>query len=90
MTDADHCAQNALAECMNGILKREFLLGLKFSSFKEALKAVDQAIRSYNFLRIHGELNGETPHEVHSAEPSKPLIAWLKEISRTLPAPQNV
>jgi putative transposase len=80
MTDSDHCAQNALAECMNGILKREFLLGLTFSSFPSACRAIDDAIATYNTLRIHGSLNGLTPSEVHSGNIGGALHAWLSEI----------
>lgn len=78
MTDADHCAQNALAECMNGILKREFLVGLGFASFKEAENAIEEAIWTYNNLRIHGSHN-LTPVEAHGEYPSA-LRAWLTEI----------
>ena len=28
MTEVDHCAENALAERMNGILKQEYRLGM--------------------------------------------------------------
>jgi putative transposase len=66
MTDGDHCAQNALAECMNGILKIEFFLDITFPNFAVAKKAVDAAIFAYNHLRIHGKLHGMTPAEVHN------------------------
>ena len=79
MTDADHCAQNALAECMNGIMKREFLLGMGFKSFEQAKIAVKQAIWNYNNIRIHGSLNGKTPVEVHDGH-SGSLEFWLTEI----------
>jgi putative transposase len=79
MTDADHCAQNALAECMNGILKREFLLGLGFSSFDEALETINETILTYNKFRIHGSLNGKTPSEVHDNS-SGIMELWAKEI----------
>lgn len=65
MTDADHAAQNALAECINGILKREFGLNRRFDSFEEANQAVEEAIFLYNHLRIHGKLKGKTPAEAH-------------------------
>lgn len=80
MTDADHCAQNALAECMNGIMKREFLIGLGFRSFKQALAAIDDAIWTYNNLRIHGALNSKVPAEAHSGADSTALKHWLNEI----------
>ncbi len=79
MTDADHCAQNALAECINGILKSEFFLDVTFPNFKSALKAVHQAIFNYNHLRIHGSLNGKTPAESHSGYDGV-FTLWAKEI----------
>lgn len=83
MTDADHCAQNALAECMNGIMKREFLLHLGFGALTEAEQAIDEAIWTYNNLRIHGALKGKTPAEVHSGGESSALRLWLTEIILT-------
>lgn len=65
MTDSNHCAQNALAECMNGILKREFLLGCEHPNFESAVKAVEEAVFNYNHFRIHGKLQGKTPAESH-------------------------
>ena len=79
MTDADHCAQNALAECMNGIMKREFLLDLLFNTFSEAENAISEAVSTYNHLRIHGALNSKTPAEVHGNCDGS-LDIWLKEI----------
>jgi len=80
MTDADHCAQNALAECMNGILKREFLLALTFPRFADATVAIEDAINTYNNFRPHGSLNGLTPAEVHSGCVGSAIGSWLAEI----------
>lgn len=80
MTDADHCAQNALAECMNGILKREFLLALTFARLSDAMRAIEDAVYSYNTLRPHGSLNGLTPAEVHSGCVGGAIGLWLSEI----------
>ncbi len=66
MTDENHCAQNALAERMNGILKNEFYLDEHFLTFEIALKAVRQASALYNEVRPHGSLNMKTPCAVHS------------------------
>ena len=66
MTDADHCAQNALAECMNGILKSEFYLDAHFLTFEMARKAVHQSILMYNEERPHGSLEMKTPHCFHA------------------------
>lgn len=79
MTDADHCAQNALAECMNSILKREFLLGCHFPCIQTATLAVEQAIETYNYIRIHGSLNGKTPAEEHHGDSSE-FNSWAKNI----------
>lgn len=91
MTDADHCAQNALAECMNGIMKREFLLGLGFRSFAQAQHAIDDAVSTYNDLRVHGALNGKTPSEIHAGIRSSALHLWLLEIiSFEAPPPKRL
>jgi putative transposase len=66
MTDADHCAQNALAERMNGILKNEFFLDLLFLRFADAQKAVRQAVLLYNEERPHSSLGLATPHQYHT------------------------
>ena len=65
MTDADHCAQNALAERMNGILKNEFYLDCLFLSFEDARKTVAQSIKLYNEVRQHGSLEYRTPEAYH-------------------------
>jgi transposase InsO family protein len=65
MTERDHCAENALAERMNGILKQEYGLGVKFATKAEALRAVDQGIWLYNNRRLHGALDYRTPERVH-------------------------
>ena len=68
MTDADHCAQNAMAERVNGILKDEFYLDLRFRSFKQAHKAVTNAICIYNSYRPHLSLGMKTPNQIHFAD----------------------
>lgn len=65
MTDADHCAQNALAERVNGILKDEFYLDAGFLSFLQAKHAVDNAVFLYNSFRPHLSLNMKTPEQIH-------------------------
>ena len=67
MTEENHCYENAMAERVNGILKEEFLLGEKFASKALALKAVKQAIESYNNYRPHWSLNLCTPQQIHHA-----------------------
>ncbi len=66
MTETDHCAENALAERMNGILKSEYGLGAQFKTKAGARLAVDQAVHLYNTRRPHTALGYRTPEAVHS------------------------
>lgn len=66
MTEKDHCAQNALAERMNGIVKGEYGLGRKFKTKASVLLAVDQAVYLYNTRRPHSSLGNRFPEQVHS------------------------
>jgi transposase InsO family protein len=66
MTEQDHCAENALAERMNGILKSEYGLGGQFKTKAGARLAVDQAVHLYNTRRPHTALAYRTPQAVHA------------------------
>jgi transposase InsO family protein len=65
MTETDHCAENALAERMNGILKQEYGLGGEFQTKAQARKAVAQAVHLYNTRRPHTALGYQVPAVVH-------------------------
>lgn len=65
MTERDHCAENALAERMNGILKQEYGLGFELPSKEAARWAVRQAVWLYNTRRPHGALQLQVPAAVH-------------------------
>lgn len=67
MTEIDHCAENAMAERMNGILKGEYGLGRRFQTKGQVKPAVDQAIHLYGTRRPHTSLGNRFPAEVHSA-----------------------
>jgi putative transposase len=67
MTEKDHCAENALAERMNGILKQEYRLGMEFATKAQARMAVPQGIWLYNTKRPHTALNYQMPAEVHQS-----------------------
>jgi putative transposase len=67
MTEVNHCAENALAERMNGILKQEYGLGLEFATKAAAHQAVRQGIDLYNTRRPHNALGKKMPAEVHRA-----------------------
>jgi len=66
MTERDHCAENAQAERLNGILKAEYGLGAKFRTKQSAREAVDQAVHLYNTRRPHTALAYRTPEQMHS------------------------
>lgn len=66
MTESDHCAENALAERINGILKSEYGLGRQFKTKASAHLAVDQAVHLYNTRRPHTALGYRTPEAAHS------------------------
>jgi putative transposase len=65
MAATGNCYENAQAESMNGILKREFLLDSIFVTKVAAHRAITDAIRKYNTIRPHGQLESRTPHSVH-------------------------
>jgi transposase InsO family protein len=66
MTETNHCAENALAERMNGILKAEYGLGETFKTPEGLSLAVDQAVYLYNTRRPHTALKYQTPEQAHS------------------------
>jgi transposase InsO family protein len=66
MTETDHCAENALAERINGILKSEYSLDLEFQNKEQARRAVLQAVHLYNTRRLHTSLKYRVPAEVHA------------------------
>jgi putative transposase len=68
MTERNHCAENALAERMNGIFKQEYGLGWEFATKADARRAVPQSIWLYNTQRPHTALGYRTPEEVHHSE----------------------
>lgn len=67
MTEDDHCAENAQAERLNGILKAEYLLDHTFRTVDQARRVTQQAIRWYNTDRPHLRLDYQTPEQVHQA-----------------------
>lgn len=66
MTESNHCAENALAERMNGILKSEYALDQKFKNREQARHSVEQAIKLYNNRRLHTALGYRVPAVVHA------------------------
>ena len=67
MTETNHCAENALAERMNGILKQEYGLGGEFASKADARRVAAQSIQLYNTKRPHTALGYQVPQQVHES-----------------------
>ena len=66
MTETNHCAENALAERVNGILKGEYSLDANFRCKASARRAVDQGVHLYNERRPHTALQMRMPSHVHA------------------------
>ena len=67
MTEENHCYENSQAERLNGILKQEYGLGGRFLLKSDALCAVHEAVRLYNYRRPHQSIGYRRPMEVHLA-----------------------
>jgi transposase InsO family protein len=67
MTEVNHCYENGQAERLNGILKKEYGLGSRFLRKSDALRAVLEAVKLYNYRRPHQSLGYRFPMEVHQA-----------------------
>ena len=65
MGQVGNCYDNALAERVNGILKQEYALGGRFVNFRQAHRAVREAIWLYNHERPHLSLGYNKPINVH-------------------------
>ena len=65
MTEEDHCAENAMAERVNGILKQEHFLNHTFKSVAQVRQAVEEAVWLYNTRRPHRSLKLCTPEQIH-------------------------
>ncbi len=66
MTETNHCAENALAERVNGILKTEYGLDRCFKTKAQTSAAVAQAIRLYDTRRPHRALGYQFPAAIHA------------------------
>jgi transposase InsO family protein len=67
MTNDGNVYENAIAERVNGILKVEYDLYRTFDSFKDASRAVAEAVRIYNIERPHLALEMATPEQRFTA-----------------------
>ena len=65
MTQDGSPYDNAIAERVNGILKREWLDGMELSGLEEAREAVERVVGLYNTKRPHFSIGLNTPEAVY-------------------------
>lgn len=65
MTENGDPYENALAERLNGILKKTFGLGAVFESRESAVEKVDRAVVVYNTVRPHTGIDNLVPEQAH-------------------------
>jgi len=67
MTQSGDPRENAIAERVNGILKKEVLKQEAFPDLAEAKAAIAEAVNTYNYLRPHSSVAMLTPALAHRA-----------------------
>lgn len=65
MTQNSDPRENAIAERVNGIIKHE-LLATTFDNYTQAVYGVADAIKVYNYERLHSSINMLTPYQAHT------------------------
>ena len=65
MTEQYDPYQNAIAERVNGILKQEFILGIKIKDIELMRSLIKQSIKIYNNERPHLSCHMHTPNYMH-------------------------
>ena len=78
MTENGDPYENAIAECVNGILKDEFGLGERFDCADQARTLTNQSIYNYNMLRPHLSCKMLTPDKMHQQDKIR-LKVWSKK-----------
>ena len=67
MTQTGDPRDNAIAERVNGILKMEFLEPV-YADMDRAVKAVEEAVYNYNYVRLHSSISMLPPALVHGRD----------------------
>ena len=65
MSERGNPYENAISERINGILKQEFMLSETFKTKADAIKAVKEAIETYNNDRPHMSIGYLTPNQMY-------------------------
>lgn len=77
MTENGDPKENAIAERVNGILKKEFLDNFRFDSLAELKETVKRSVEFYNTQRPHRSLEMRTPQEVNLSGAGPLKKRWL-------------
>ena len=88
MTECGDPKDNAVAERVNGIIKNELLMGMRFFSIEEVRKALKAAIDFYNNERPHMSLDWMTPAQAAlcSGELRKKWVSYREKAIKSLAA----
>lgn len=71
MTESYDPYQNAVAERVNGILKHEFILGIKIKDLDLMKRLIQQSVQIYNQDRPHWSCRMNTPNTMHKQKSIK-------------------
>ena len=84
MTESGNPKDNAMAERINNTVKNELLHGKTFTSIRQVVEALDDAIEFYNQERPHSSLDWHTPNEAHemTGEMKKHWHSWREDAIR--------
>lgn len=76
MTENGDPRENAIAERINGIVKHEYLKGLKVGNSYQAKQALEKAVRLYNQERPHLSIGMLKPEQLHQQPNLKTKKLW--------------
>jgi len=89
MTEKYDPYQNAVAERINGILKQEFILGIKVKDLKLMKILIRESIKIYNNERPHLSCNMHTPRYMHGQSEVKIKTYKTKRVEKSSPLLAN-
>lgn len=75
MTESGDPLENAVAERVNGIIKSEWLYGVKIKDYVDCYERVSQVVMAYNNLLPYMSSDYQTPTELHNFR-AVPVRHW--------------
>jgi len=76
--------ENAHAECINGIIKNEYLKFMTFNDIQTLKESIRTAVFRYNYKRPHGNLAMKTPIQIERSKPEHVLKIHNFKLSNLL------